>query len=81
MTSAPAPPSGDASEEISVLIRTLRETDQRLDELNAGQIDTVADRDGRSFLLHHAQGELRYADALDHHDASTAALIRRVRNG
>ncbi|MGH6942484.1 glucose-6-phosphate isomerase [Hypericibacter sp.] len=25
--------------------------------------------------------EMHYADALDHHDASTAALIRRVRNG
>jgi PAS domain-containing protein len=59
VTSTPIPPSGDASEEISVLIRTLREADQRLDELTAGQIDTVADRDGRSFLLHHAQDELR----------------------
>jgi diguanylate cyclase (GGDEF)-like protein/PAS domain S-box-containing protein len=60
VTSTPIPPSGDASEEISVLIRTLREADQRLDELTAGQIDTVADRDGRSFLLHHAQDELRH---------------------
>jgi diguanylate cyclase (GGDEF)-like protein/PAS domain S-box-containing protein len=60
VTSTPLPPSGNDSEEISVLIRTLRETDQRLDELTAGQIDTVADRDGRSFLLHHAQRELRY---------------------
>lgn len=73
MTFAPAPPSGDASEEISVLIRTLRETDQRLVELNAGQIDTVADRDGRSFLLHHAQGELRYADA-----ANQAAILNAL---
>jgi diguanylate cyclase (GGDEF)-like protein/PAS domain S-box-containing protein len=61
------------TEEISVLIRTLRETDQRLDELTAGQIDTVVDRDGRSFLLHHAQGELRYADA-----AKQAAILNAL---
>ena len=73
MTLTPAPPSGDASEEISVLIRTLRDTDQRLDELTAGQIDTVADRDGRSFLLQHAQGELRYADA-----AKQAAILNAL---
>jgi diguanylate cyclase (GGDEF)-like protein/PAS domain S-box-containing protein len=68
----PSPPE-DASEEISVLIRTLRETDQRLAELTAGQIDTVADRDGRSFLLHHAQHELRYADA-----AKQAAILNAL---
>jgi EAL domain-containing protein (putative c-di-GMP-specific phosphodiesterase class I) len=34
MTSRPLPSTGDASEEISVLIRRLHETDQRLDELN-----------------------------------------------
>jgi diguanylate cyclase (GGDEF)-like protein/PAS domain S-box-containing protein len=73
VTLTPAPPSGDASEEISVLIRTLRDTDQRLDELTAGQIDTVADRDGRSFLLQHAQGELRYADA-----AKQAAILNAL---
>jgi glucose-6-phosphate isomerase len=32
-------------------------------------------------LASRVETELRYADALDHHDASTAALIRRVRNG
>jgi PAS domain-containing protein len=73
VTSTPLSPSGNASEEISVLIRTLRETDQRLDELTAGQIDTVADRDGRSFLLHHAQSELRYADA-----AKQAAILNAL---
>jgi diguanylate cyclase (GGDEF)-like protein/PAS domain S-box-containing protein len=73
MTSAPLPQAEDDSEEISVLIRTLRETDQRLDELTAGQIDTVADRDGRSFLLRHAQDELRYADA-----AKQAAILNAL---
>jgi len=51
----------------------LRETDQRLDELTAGQIDTVADRDGQPFLLHHAQNELRYADA-----AKQAAILNAL---
>jgi diguanylate cyclase (GGDEF)-like protein/PAS domain S-box-containing protein len=73
VTSTPIPPSEDASEEISVLIRTLRETDQRLDELTAGQIDTVADRDGRSFLLHHAQDEFRYSEA-----AKQAAILNAL---
>jgi len=73
VTSAPSPPSDDANEEISVLIRTLRETDQRLDELTAGQIDTVSDRDGRSFLLHHAQDELRYVEA-----AKQAAILNAL---
>jgi diguanylate cyclase (GGDEF)-like protein/PAS domain S-box-containing protein len=73
VTSAPSPPSEDSSEEISVLIRTLGDTDQRLGELTAGQIDTVVDHDGRPFLLHHAQNELRYADA-----ARQAAILNAL---
>ena len=73
MTATPVAPSSDANEEISELIRTLRETDQRLDELTAGQIDTVADGDGRSFLLHHAQDELRDSDA-----ARQAAILNSL---
>jgi diguanylate cyclase (GGDEF)-like protein/PAS domain S-box-containing protein len=73
MTSRPLPSSADTSDEISVLIRTLRETDQRLDDLTAGQVDTVAGRDGRPFLLHHAQAELRYADA-----AKQAAILNAL---
>jgi diguanylate cyclase (GGDEF)-like protein/PAS domain S-box-containing protein len=73
VTSTPVPPSGETSEEISVLIRTLREADQRLDELTAGQIDTVADRDGRSFLLHHAQDAFRYSEA-----AKQAAILNAL---
>src|ERR1700722_4783734 len=73
MSAAPPAPSAEADEEISELIRTLRETDQRLDELTAGQIDTVADGDGRSFLLHHTQDELRYSDA-----ARQAAILNAL---
>jgi PAS domain S-box-containing protein len=73
VTSTPVPPSGETSEEISVLIRTLRDADQRLDDLTAGQIDTVADRDGRSFLLHHAQDAFRYSEA-----AKQAAILNAL---
>jgi diguanylate cyclase (GGDEF)-like protein/PAS domain S-box-containing protein len=63
----------DTSEEISVLIRTLRDADQRLDELTAGEVDSVADRDGRAFLLHRAQDDLRYTEA-----AKQAAILNAL---
>ena len=73
MTSPLLPHSGEPNEEISVLIQTLRDTDQRLDELTAGQIDAVADPDGRSYLLRRAQDELRWADA-----ARQAAILNAL---
>src|ERR1700689_4928811 len=59
--------------ELSVLIKALRETDQRLEELTHGEIDTVVDREGRSFLLHRAQGQLRYTEA-----AKQAAILNAL---
>jgi diguanylate cyclase (GGDEF)-like protein/PAS domain S-box-containing protein len=73
VTTTPVALSADANEEISELIRRLRETDERLDELTAGQIDTVADSDGRWFQLHHTQGELRDSDA-----AKQAAILNAL---
>jgi diguanylate cyclase (GGDEF)-like protein/PAS domain S-box-containing protein len=73
VTSPLLPHSGEPSEEISVLIQTLRDTDQRLDELTAGQIDSVADPDGRSYLLRRAQDELCWADA-----AKQAAILNAL---
>jgi hypothetical protein len=32
-------------------------------------------------LASRVEAEIHYADALDHHDPSTAALIRRARKG
>jgi PAS domain S-box-containing protein len=59
------PPSPeDANDEIAALIATLHETGQRLEELTAGEVDTVADRDGRAFLLRRAQEELRHIEAV-----------------
>ena len=53
----------DTNAEVAALISTLHETGQRLEELTAGEVDTVADREGRTFLLRHAQDHLRHREA------------------
>ena len=58
-----APSSRNVHEDITALIRTLHQTGQRLEELTAGEVDTVADSDGRAFLLQNAQEKLRHFDA------------------
>jgi PAS domain-containing protein len=73
MSAGRRPPAEIATEELSVLIKALRETDQRLEELTHGEIDTVAYREGRSFLLHRAQGQLRYTEA-----AKQAAILNAL---
>jgi diguanylate cyclase (GGDEF)-like protein/PAS domain S-box-containing protein len=57
------PPSDDANEEIVALIDTLFATGQRLEDLTAGEVDAVANRDGRTFMLRRAQDRLRQSDA------------------
>lgn len=57
------PPLADDNKEISALIKTLYKTEQRLEELTAGEVDTVADNDGRMFMLRHAQEHLRTVEA------------------
>jgi PAS domain S-box-containing protein len=59
-----APPPVNGNEQIAALIATLHETEQRLEELTGGEVDTVADRDGRAFLLWHAQEHLRHSEAV-----------------
>jgi diguanylate cyclase (GGDEF)-like protein/PAS domain S-box-containing protein len=51
------------SEEVSALIERLHRTERRLEELTAGEVDTVADGDGRTFLLRRAQEQLRQSEA------------------
>ena len=46
------------TEEISSLIGALHEIGQRLEDLTVGEVDTVADSHGRTFLLRHAQEHL-----------------------
>ena len=56
-------PALDVNEEVSELIATLHQTGQRLEELTAGEVDTVASRDGRTFVLQSAQEQLRHVEA------------------
>ena len=55
--------SPDKASEIAALIETLRKTDLRLDGLTSGEVDTVADRDGQTFLLQRTQDRLRFKEA------------------
>lgn len=48
-----------AEDEISALIESLRQTSARLEQLTAGEVDAVADREGRTFILQHVQEQLR----------------------
>ena len=71
MKSKPQPPKPNVdADEISMVIRALREADSRLEELTEGEVDTVFDRDGRSFLLQRAQNQMRNADS-----AKQAAIL------
>jgi len=55
------PISTDA--EILALIQTLQDTEQRLDRLTAGELDTVAGSDGQLFLMRRSQEHLRLREA------------------
>jgi diguanylate cyclase (GGDEF)-like protein/PAS domain S-box-containing protein len=68
-----SPPPSDKGEEISVVIRALHEADLRLEELTAGEVDSVLDGEGRSFLLQRAQNQLRDAGA-----AKQAAILNAL---
>lgn len=57
-------PSRYVHEELSALIATLHEAGRRLEELTAGEVDTVSDREGRTFVLRHAQEQLRHSAAV-----------------
>jgi PAS domain-containing protein len=48
----------DVNAEVGALIETLRQTEQRLKALTGGELDSVADSGGRTFLLQHAQEQL-----------------------
>ncbi len=67
------PLSGDANEEVAALIETLHESGERLEELTAGEVDTVADGEGRPFLLLHAQDHMRHNEA-----AKQAAILNAL---
>jgi diguanylate cyclase (GGDEF)-like protein/PAS domain S-box-containing protein len=63
----------DANREVSALIATLHETGDRLEQLTHGEVDTVADGGGRTFLLLRAQEKLRHID-----DSKQKAIINAL---
>jgi len=70
---------GTISEEIPELIETLVTTERRLEELTGGEVDTVAGRDGRTFMFRRAQDQLhseatKQADILNALSAHLALL-------
>jgi PAS domain S-box-containing protein len=62
MTRAPSTPLEDLHEEIATLVRTLHETQQRLQELTGGEVDAVLHSGGQSYLLHEAQQKLQQSE-------------------
>jgi diguanylate cyclase (GGDEF)-like protein len=73
MNSGKTPFLDDANEEVSTLIETLLATEQRLDKLTGGEVDSVAYRDGRMFVLRRAQEQLR-----DNEDARQTAILNAL---
>lgn len=63
MTATPATPSSEQTGEVTSLVRALGTANQRLEELTAGEIDAVTGKDGRVYVLQHAQNRLLAADA------------------
>jgi light-regulated signal transduction histidine kinase (bacteriophytochrome) len=53
----------NASKEVVELIATLHKTEERLEELTAGEVDSVMSGEGRTLLLRHAQDQLRLSEA------------------
>jgi signal transduction histidine kinase len=68
-----SPPPGTMTDEVTALIQTLHETGQRLEELTAGEVDAVADREGKPFLLRRPQEQLRQIEA-----AKQAAILNAL---
>ena len=63
----------DTAEQISALIDTLHATERRLETLTRGEVDSVADRHGRTLLLHGAQEHIRHVEA-----AKQAAILNAL---
>ena len=63
----------DRDHEVTALIETLGQTERRLQHLLAGEVDTVTDRAGRTFVLRQTQEHLRDAEA-----ARQAAILNAL---
>ena len=64
MTVVSQDPGIDPSDEITRLIETMSAAEQRLETLTAGEVDTVANSVGRTFMLQRAQTNLRKSEAI-----------------
>jgi PAS domain S-box-containing protein len=67
------PPALEPTAEIAALVEVLRAADQRLEELLAGEVDSVTDREGGTILLRRAQAHLRHQE-----DARQAAVLNAL---
>jgi PAS domain S-box-containing protein len=56
--------AGDPTAELLALVETLDATERRIEELTAGEVDSLMARDGRTFLLRRAQEQLRRNEAV-----------------
>ena len=65
--------SGKANANLPALMETLRKTGRRLEELTAGQVDTVVDSDGRTLLLRGTQEQLQQSE-----NARQAAILNAL---
>jgi diguanylate cyclase len=63
----------DGDDEVAALLHTLLKTGRRLEELTGGQVDTVADSDGRTLLLRNTQEQLRHGEL-----AKQAAILNAL---
>jgi len=59
----PDDPPRAPQDEVARLIDLLHQTSQRLEELTAGEVDSVTDRHGRTIVLRHAQEHIRQSNA------------------
>jgi diguanylate cyclase (GGDEF)-like protein/PAS domain S-box-containing protein len=64
---------GDAGEEIFTVIDALHAAEQRLEDLTGGEVDSVAGRDGKMFLVRRAQEQFRHTQA-----AKQAAILNAL---
>jgi diguanylate cyclase (GGDEF)-like protein/PAS domain S-box-containing protein len=57
------PPTAELPDEVTSLIESLHETENRLSELTAGEVDTVANHLGQTVMLRRSQDHLRLGEA------------------
>jgi PAS domain S-box-containing protein len=71
----PVDAAEDLNDEISALVKSLHETEQRLQELMGSEVDAVLYPSGQSYLVHEAQEKLRRSEAAQRSQASVQSSI------